>query len=112
MQETYVFDGQALLPVPQADVYGIDGEDADLSDLGYVRQDACFPEQLCILWERESDDFLVEIVLNGCTIRTIKIEGFPRLMDFVRLYLHPLVVVQSFGIHTGELQRQPGRVAA
>lgn len=103
MQETYVFDGKILVPVPEVDVYGVDGDEAlDFTKLGYTKLDAFFPEELCIVWERDPDDFLVEICMNGAHIRTAKVEGFPRLMEFVRLYLHPLVVVQSLGNRTGE----------
>jgi len=114
MQETYLFDGKEIIPIPDVEVYGDEGDDpgSNLENLGYVLQDSFFPEQLCILWEKEPDDFLVELVLNGCSIRTIKIEGFPKLMEFVRLYLHPLVVVQSFGTRTGDGQRALGRAAA
>lgn len=100
-QETYIFDGTALLPIPEQDVYGQDPDlVGGLEELGFAKLDAFFPEELCSVWQKDPDDYLIEILLDGSQIRTIKVDGFPRLMDFIRSYLHPLVVVQSHGFRT------------
>lgn len=92
------FDGRRIYPCSEAEVFG---EELQYSDdptgaLGYSKLDQYLGDELVAVWEKD-DMFIVELVLDGSACRFIQIEGLPNYLEFVRLYLHPLVDLMSKG---------------
>jgi hypothetical protein len=100
IQENFVFDGRTVIPATSTQIFGVDGPAAD--DFGamgfYQLETSPSPhDPLCVLWQMQEDVYLVEMTLNDAGIRYIRIEGYPLLLEFIRLHLHPLVALQFFG---------------